>query len=130
MVDLKGSLIYTADAALTTATGSSNTVRVAPGAPTVMVQINIEADALTTSATKVEIQGRTHADAAWVILKKADNSTEASVTASSGALVDVAFPVQAMPLMRVKHSGTYAATAGNDIRVWLLGQPAAARADS
>ncbi len=130
MPSLKGQNIYSADAQLATATGSTKTVDVQAGQTIGFIQIYIEADALTTSATKVEIQGRLHSDASWVTLDKADNSTEASVTASSGALVEVIFPVQLMPQMRAKHSGTYAATAGNDIDVWLLAKDNAVRTDS
>lgn len=131
MSNLKGISLYSADAQAATANGNSKEVKIPANAPRHgHVQIYIEADAAVTSAVKVEIQGRLSADASWVTLDKQDDSTEASVTQASGALVEVVFPVQLMPFMRAKHSGTYAATEGNDIDVWLLADQDAVRSDS
>lgn len=127
-MSIKALTLYSADAQTATATGSSVKCNVEPGQDLAYVQIKIEAG--TGGAVKVEIQGRASEDAGWVILDKADHSTEASVTQSAGAATEVIFPVQLMPYMRAKHSGSYTATDGNDIDVWLLASGQATRADS
>ena len=131
MSDLKGVLLYTGDAIAAGTNGASKAIKIASTAPRhAHVQINIEADPAVTSAVKVTIQGRANANAAWVALDKQDDSTEASVTQASGAVVDVIFPTQLMPEMRAVISGTYAATFGNDIRVWLVADQDATRTNS
>lgn len=131
MSDLKGVLLYTGDAIAAGANGATKSVKIPNVGPRhQLVQIDIEADAAVTSAVKVTIQGRLNSSATWMALDKQDDSTEASVTQASGAAVNVAFPVQLMPEMRAVISGTYAATTGNDIRVWLLADQGASRADS
>lgn len=131
MSDLKGVLLYTADAVLAGANGDTKTIIIPSTGPRhQLVQVYIEADGAVTSAVKVTIQGRLNPSATWHALDKQDDSTEASVTQASGALVNVSFPTQLMPEMRVVISGTYAATVGNDIRVWLLADQSSTRANS
>lgn len=131
MSDLKGILLYTADAVAAGANGATKAVKIpATGPRHQLVQIDIEADPAVTSAVKVTIQGRANSSAQWMALDKQDDSTESSVTQASGAAVNVAFPVQLMPEMRAVISGTYAATFGNDIRVWLLADQGATRTNS
>ena len=120
MSDIKGNLIYTADAVLAGANGAAKALKIpADGPRHQLCHIYVEADALTTSAVVVTLQGRLNASSAWVGAKKQDDSTAAAVTQVAGALVDTVFPVQLFPEMRAVISGTYAATAGNDIRVWV-----------
>jgi hypothetical protein len=126
-------LLYTANALAAAANGAGKTFQVEPGQDLAYVQIYIEADAAVTSTLTVSIQGRLNNDASWVTLDKADHSTAAAATQAAGALVEVIFPVQLMPQMRAIHvggAGGYAATAGNDVRVWILASGTATRTDS
>jgi hypothetical protein len=132
METVKGILLYTADAVLAGANGAAKAIDVpAEGGQLSLVQCYIEADALTTSQVVLTLQGRLNASAAWVGIKKSDHSTAATFTqAASGALTELTMFVETMPEMRVVVSGTYAATAGNDLRVWILARGAATRSDS
>ncbi len=121
-------LLFTGDALAAGANGAGKSFSATKDLA--YVQISIEADAATTSAVKVTLQGRLDSNAAWVTLDKADHATESSAQQATGAAVSVIFPVQLMPQMRVVHSGTYAATTGNDVRVWLLASGDATRSDS
>ena len=118
---LKGNLLYTADAVLAGANGASKTLKIEAAGPRhALCHIYVEADVLTTSAVVVTLQGRLSSSSAWVVAKKQDDSTSSATTQVAGALVDTVFPVQLFPEMRAVISGTYAATAGNDIRVTVL----------
>jgi hypothetical protein len=100
-------LLFTGDALAAGANGTGKTFEVDPLQPLAYVQVYIEADALTTSTVTVSLQGRLNSDAAWV--------------------------TQLMPQMRVVHAaggGGYAATTGNDVRVWILASGTASRSDS
>ncbi len=131
---LKGTLLYTEDAAATTVTtGDGKAFNVEPGQELAYVQTYIEADAATTSTITLTIQGRMNSSGSWVTLDKADHSTASTSVQVAGALVEQIFPVQLMPYMRVIHAGGaggYAATTGNDLRVWILAAGDATRADS
>ena len=129
MSDLKGISLFSTDGPTGATDGPTKNIKIpATGPRHAHVQIYIEAGA--SGAVKVEIQGRASSDASWVTLDKQDDSTEASVTQSGGALTEVIFPVQLMPQMRAKTSGTFTATVGNDVDVWLLADQDAVRANS
>jgi hypothetical protein len=131
MTDLVGTLLLLTAGPTGATTGDTKHIRVPHDAPRhAAVQIYIEADPAVTSAVKVTIQGRLTDNDTWIALDKQDDSTEASVTQASGALVDVIFPVQLMPQMRAVTSGTFAATVGNDIEVRILAAQRATRTNS
>lgn len=131
MTDLKGTVLYTADAVLAGANGATKTINIDPAMGQLgLVQAYIEADALTTSAVVLTLQGRLNANADWVGVKKQDHSTAATFTQASGAVVKSTAMVELFPEMRVVVSGTYAATEGNDIRVWILAPQSATRTDA
>ncbi len=128
-----GTLLYSADALLAAANGTGMTFDVSPDRLFAYAQIYIEADALTTSTLSVSIQGRLNSSASWKTLTKSDHSTAATQAQVAGALTEVIFPVQLMPQMRAIHvggAGGYAATAGNDVRVWLMAPGASSRTDA
>lgn len=130
---INGTLLFTGDALAAGANGGGKDMVVEPGQTLAYVQIYIEADALTTSTVTVSLQGRLNDSAAWVTLDKSDHSTAASVAQVAGALTEVIFPVQLMPQMRAVHAaggGGYAATEGNNVRVWILAPGEATRTDS
>lgn len=127
----KGVLIYTADGVAAGANGAAKALRIAKGAPRhANAHVYIQADGANTSAVVVTIQGRVNASSAWVGAKKQDDSTAAVSTQAAGALVDVSYPIQLFPEMRVVISGTYAATVGNNIRVWVQADQDATRVNS
>jgi len=126
-----GLLLYTADAVLVGVNGATRAIRIHPRAPRhANVHVSIEADPATTSGVVVTIQGRLSPSAAWVTVKRHDDSTNSVQTQTSGAVVDASTVIQLFPEMRAVISGTYAATVGNDIRVWLQIDMAATRANS
>ena len=126
----KGVLLYTADAVAAGANGAAKALKIADAAPRhANCHIYIEADPAVTSAVVVVIQGRL-SPSAWVVARKQDDSTSSSTAQASGAVVDTSFPVQLFPEMRAVVSGTYAATVGNDIRVWVQADQDATRANS
>jgi len=126
-----GLLLYTADAVLVGVNGATKAIRIKPGVPRhANLHVSIEADAAVTSAVVVTVQGRVSPSSAWVTVKRQDDSTDSVQSQSSGAVVDAATVIQLFPEMRAVISGTYAATVGNDIRVWLQTDMTATRANS
>ena len=126
-----GLLLYTADAVLVGVNGATKAIRINPGAPRhANLHVSIEADPATTSAVVVTVQGRLNAASAWVTVKRHDDSTGSVQSQASGAVVDASTVIQLFPEMRAVISGTYAATVGNDIRVWLQTGMNATRANS
>lgn len=90
------------------------------------IHTKIAAHAADTAT--VTISGRLNASAAFVVLKKYDNTAALSVAQVAGALTEQIDTVQLMPEMKVVLSGT--STAGALVSVWLEASLAAARTDS
>jgi type 1 fimbria pilin len=129
MSDLQGTVLFSTDGPTGATTGPTKFIKVPDNGPRhAQVQISIEAGA--SGAVKVTIEGRANSSAPWVALDKQDDSTEASVTQSGGAQTDVVFPVQLMPQMRAVTSGTFTATVGNDVDVWINADQNASRTNS
>ena len=126
-----GLLLYTADAVLVGVNGATKAIRIKPNAPRhANLHVSIEADAAVTSGVVVTVQGRVSPSAAWVTVKRFDDATGSVQTQADGAVVDASTVVQLFPEMRAVISGTFAATAGNDIRVWLQTDMNATRTNS
>jgi hypothetical protein len=131
MGDQKGVLLYTGDALTAGANGATKALKIAAGAPRhANCHVYIEADAAVTAATTVTIQGRVNSSSAWVTAKKQDDSTSSLTSQASGVLVDSSFPIQLFPEMRAVIAGTFAATVGTDVRVWVQADQSATRANS